>query len=220
MLSFPVAYFIVAASVRNLFFRYAIQLVPFLCVTAAWLVTRSLSTVWRSSRFSGALAAAVAALIVLPSAASSVQFDRVASRTDNRVVVAQWFDGHVPAGSTVLMSGSAYGYVQFTREKNYRAWLWDRQRLMFVTFPDNRPAVGRPEYVLLQESPLPNETQPEVTDLLKSDYVMVQRFQAFTPGEARVYDLQDAFFIPFSGFEGVERPGPNYTLYKRADNGP
>ena len=28
--------------------------------------------------------------------------------------------------------------------------------------------------------------------------------------------MQDAFYVPFAGFDGVTRPGPNFTLYKRA----
>jgi hypothetical protein len=59
-------------------------------------------------------------------------------------------------------------------------------------------------------------TQPVVTDFLKEDYHVAGQFTAFTPREGRVYDLQDAFFIPFSGFSGVTRPGPNFTLYKRS----
>ena len=41
LLSFPLAYFAVAGSIRNLFFRYAIPVVPFLCLAAARLICRS-----------------------------------------------------------------------------------------------------------------------------------------------------------------------------------
>lgn len=29
------------------------------------------------------------------------------------------------------------------------------------------------------------------------------------------YDRQDAFFVPFSGFGDVERPGPTIRIYRR-----
>ncbi len=32
-----------------------------------------------------------------------------------------------------------------------------------------------------------------------------------------LYDIQDAFFVPYAGFRGVERPGPNFTLFRRAE---
>jgi 4-amino-4-deoxy-L-arabinose transferase-like glycosyltransferase len=211
LLSFPISYFIVAGSIRNLFFRYALPLVPFLCLAAARLVTRFVK--------SEAVVAIVAILLVLPSAVSTFRFDWIVSQPDNRVVVARWFDEHVPAGQSVLMSGTPYGYVQFTRDK-YRAWLWDRQRHIFISDPDKKPAAGAPDWILLQESPLPYETQPEVTELLKNGYEFVQHFTAFSPDDTRVYDQQDMFFVPFAGFGGVSRPGPNFSLYKRSSSAP
>jgi hypothetical protein len=98
---------------------------------------------------------------------------------------------------------------------DYKAWVWDRNRLIFVTDLDRRPSVGRPDWILVQESPLPGETQPIVHDLLKHDYEFVKFFRAFSRNEQHVFDQQDAFFAPFAGFRGVERPGPNYLLYKR-----
>ncbi|HTL01135.1 MAG TPA: glycosyltransferase family 39 protein [Vicinamibacterales bacterium] len=207
LFTFPISYFIVAGSVRNLFFRYVIPMVPFLCIAAARLVTRFVKR--------DALVAVVAALLVLPSAVSSIRFDRIVSQTDNRVVVARWFDEHVPAGDSVLLTGSRYGYVQFTRDR-YKAWVWDAPRQMFVTDLDRKAAVGQPDWILVQNSPLPSETQPEAEEFLKSGYALIQNFRAFSPDDDRVYDQQDMFFAPFAGFGGVERPGPNFSLYKRS----
>jgi len=65
---------------------------------------------------------------------------------------------------------------------------------------------------------LPSTTHPIVTEFLRSGYQYVRTFRAFrvsAPGN--VYDIQDAFFVPFAGFHRVERPGPNFTLYRRGD---
>jgi 4-amino-4-deoxy-L-arabinose transferase-like glycosyltransferase len=215
LLSFPIAYYAVAGSVRNLFFRYAIPLVPFLCLAAARLVTLAVPKIYDSARTQAVAVVLAAGVIILPSAMSVVRFDRIISRTDNRVVVARWFDENVPAGSSVLMSGSLFGYVQFTRDMGYQAWVWDRRRHIFVTDLDKRPAVGRPEWILVQDSPLPNETQPIVNEFLQRGYALAKDFPAFSRDAEHVFDQQDAFFAPFAGFRGVERPGPNYTLYKR-----
>ena len=80
--------------------------------------------------------------------------------------------------------------------------------------------MGKPEWILLQESPLPSETQEVVKDLLKADYAFVESFPAFSAGTPHVFDTQDSFFIPFAGFRGVERAGPNYYLYQRSRSGP
>jgi 4-amino-4-deoxy-L-arabinose transferase-like glycosyltransferase len=218
LLSFPIAYYLVAGSLRNLFFRYAIPLVPFLCLSAARAVTWTAEAAMRSQEgwLRHALTTALAIAIVIPSATSIVRFNRIASRADNRVVIARWFDEHVPDGTSVLMTGSSYGYVQFTRERHYEAWVWDRNRLAFVIDLDrHRPMTGSPEYILLQESPLPAETQAEALRYLNSGYDRVQQFVAYDPSAPHLYDVQDAFFMPYAGFAGVERPGPNYTLYRR-----
>jgi 4-amino-4-deoxy-L-arabinose transferase-like glycosyltransferase len=209
LFAFPLVYFLVAGSFRNLFFRYMIPVVPFLLVAAAWLVT---TTVRRLTPSRLALAA-VAILIVLPTATTVLQFDRVASATDNRVVVADWFARHVPRGDSVLQSGSIYGYAQIDN-RVWDVWTWDRNRRIFVI--QNRPALGRPDWILVQESPLPSMTQEIVKQFLLDDYHFAWQFTAYTPATGRVYDSQDAFFLPFTGFSGIRRPGPNFTLYKRS----
>ena len=103
--------------------------------------------------------ALAATLIVLPSAASVVQFDRIASATDNRVIVADWFARHVPPGDSVLQSGSIYGYAQIDN-RVWTVWTWDRYRKAFMV--QDRRAAGRPDWILLQESPLPSMTQDVV----------------------------------------------------------
>jgi hypothetical protein len=219
LFAFPVASFAVAASVKNLFFRYAIPIVPFLCLSAAWLVCRAAARFapiapGRQSRWRHAAPWLLAVAIVCPSAKSVVEFDRLMAQTDNRVIVARWFEQHAPAGSSVLQSGSQYGHAQFDPRLNYAVWVWNKPRLFFTV--NNTPATGRPDWILLQESPLPSETQPIVKEFLREDYVRVQDFAALSLAESHLFDQQDAFFVPFAGFRGVKRPGPNFVVYKRA----
>lgn len=217
LLTFPIVYFYVIGSVRNLFFRYAVPVVPFLCLVAAWAVV-AFSRRLARSRGSSAPATSVvimwalAVVIIAPSAMSAIRFDRIAAATDNRVVVARWFDDNIAPGASILQSGSSYGYVQFT-PKRFDPWLWDGRRLLFTTL-DRRPAVGNPDYILIQDSPLPNATQEQVTAYLAQGYRIEVQFKALSIDRPRVYDLQDAFYIPFADFAGVDRPGPNFTLYK------
>jgi hypothetical protein len=205
----------VIGSVRNLFFRYALPMVPFFAVFAAVAVTAIATRLSHGRARAAAVAWGLAVVAVAPSAWRLIQFDRIAARTDNRVVVARWFDEHIPAGATIAQSGSGYGYVQFTPGR-FNPWLWDGGRRIFTTLR-RQPAEGRPDYILLQESPIPSSTQAQVTAWLQRGYEPIQQFKALTINRPRVYDLQDAFYIPFADFEGVTRPGPNFTLYHRFD---
>ena len=77
------------------------------------------------------------------------------------------------------------------------------------------PASGSPDWILVQDSPLPNETQPVRDGIPRRRLRPRQELPAFSRESDHVFDQQDAFFVPFAGFRGVERPGPNYSLYKR-----
>lgn len=218
LFSFPLVYFLIAGSIRNLFFRYAIPIVPFVALSAAVLVVdvaRLITTRSAVARRAFVPAAIVlAALVAAPSAVSVVDFDRILARTDNRVVVSQWFERHVPPGSSVMQSGSIYGYAQFDRKHHYKVWIWDRGRRRFLV--EGRTPEGAPDWILVQESPLPSDTQAVVKEFLKEGYEMASVFKAVDLDRWRLYDMQDAFYVPFAGFDGVSRPGPNFTLYKRA----
>ena len=212
LLAFPVAYFAVAGSFGNLFFRYMIPVAPFLALAAAWLVTDIVRRFTPSPLALGLVAVGV----ILPSALSTWHFNRIVAATDNRVLVAQWFADHVRPGESVVQSGSIYGYAQLDN-RIWVPWTWDRNRKTFLV--KNRRAEGRPDWILIQDSPLPSMTQDVVNQFLTEGYAEVKRFPAFSAGPRRVYDRQDAFFVPFAGFSGVDRPGPNFTLYRRAPGG-
>jgi hypothetical protein len=225
LFTFPAAYFVVAGSMRLLFFRYVIPIVPFLCLAAARLVCSAAAYAtgsagirprWRPVLF-GTFAAVAAVLLTWPSLVNVWQFDRVIRQTDNRVVVARWFEQYVPAGDSVLQSGSRYGHAQFDRRLGYQEWAWDGARGEFRL--GRNAATGRPEWILLQESPLPSTTQEIVKQFLEHDYQRVFEFHAANLGGNLLYDLQDAFFVPVTGLESVTRPGPNFVLFKRTPAG-
>jgi hypothetical protein len=165
-----------------------------------------------------AITAVAALLLAAPSMASVWRFDRVIRQTDNRVVIARWFAAHVAPGSSVLQSGSRYGHVQFDRRLGYQEWVWDGFRNQFKI--GREMATGRPDWILVQDSPLPSTTQTVVVEFLANGYERVSEFRAGTFGGGVVYDRQDAFFMPVTGFQRLVRPGPNFVLYKRVSAPP
>ena len=219
LLSFPFTYYLVAGGVRNLFVRYAVPLVPFLCLSGAravsLLAARS-CVLWSSAPAGrdvpGWVGLLVGAAIVAPSARAIWRFDQVISRTDNRVMVARWFATNVPSGCSVAQSGTRFGYVQFDPQLEYRVLSWDPVRNVFLS--DGQPVTSPPDWVLVQDSPIPSATQPIVNEWLRQDFVLVQRFRALSSTDGHVYDLQDAFFVPFARFVGTERPGPSFSVFR------
>ena len=75
-----------------------------------------------------------------------------------------------------------------------------------------------PQYVILQDYPTQNYThaRPEwLSKTLKTSYVLKKSFEAIKiENNDNWFDQIDFFFLPFSGFKDIERPGPNIFIYQ------
>jgi hypothetical protein len=109
LLSFPIAYYIVAGAGHTVFARYIIPVLPFLAVAAAWSVVTVVRVVLRESSpaVQNCAVAAVAVLAVAPSAGRLLLTDRLLARTDNRVIVGRALVDLIPPGSIVYQSGES-----------------------------------------------------------------------------------------------------------------
>lgn len=76
-----------------------------------------------------------------------------------------------------------------------------------------------PDYIVVHESPLINYSKgiPELAELIDDQYVLEFSTEAMdiNAADKNVYVQNDAFYVPFAGFKGLERPGPNFFIYKR-----
>jgi hypothetical protein len=155
-----------------------------------------------------------------------VQFDALVAREDNRVVAARWVHEQVPAGSSIHSSGNLYGHPQLEPpDGRYRIYGYDRRANTFTHrqriggAPRERVVTDLPDWIVAQRSPLPYSNMPDrIAALIASDYELVQTIRAgnlFDPRNR--YDIQDGFYVPYAGFRGVSRPGPNFEIYRRRD---
>jgi 4-amino-4-deoxy-L-arabinose transferase-like glycosyltransferase len=216
--SFPAAYYVTAGASANVFVRYMIPAVPFLCLFAAVFVDGLARVVASRIPVNQSLVATVFALLVIaPSAWSVVQFDGLLAREDSRVVAARWIDEHVPRGSIVFVTGNAYGHppLEDRLDPKYRLLAFDYKANNF--YEKNHVVNEPPDWIVVQRSALPYSHVPDiVVGMLASDYQLVYIVKAVdldAPGN--VYDVQDAFYLPYGGFNGVRRPGPNLEMYRR-----
>ena len=219
LLAFPVVYYVVAGRGYTVFARYMVPVIPFLCVAAGSLVA-SLAAAADRGPVSGhrpAIAALLALALVLPSAVQIARFDRLLSRTDSRVLASEWIAGEVPDGATVYLAGGMYGAPDLARRgapPPYRIWEFDERRGTFDT-PTGLTAEW-PEWIVIQESPLTDYSRiPEAVREGLRGYGLRRTFRAVNLLAPHVYDQQDAFFLPLSGFSGIGRPGPNISIYRR-----
>jgi 4-amino-4-deoxy-L-arabinose transferase-like glycosyltransferase len=201
---FPLAYYTVMGSGRTVFARYALPLVPFLCLSAGYAVTTAAN--WLAhrtrARWSAATTALLAAAILWPSARSVIAFDRLLTREDSRVIARRWIEQHIPPGATIAQIGAANAKVYVAGEESY------------VPAPPD----SRPELIVIVSSPVTGAATEDIALLLAHEYDLSFEEQVVQENDpAHIYDRQDEFYLPLSGFDRIERPGPNVRIYVRRD---
>ena len=215
LLAFPLSYYVIAGRSYAVFARYVVPMVPFLCLTAAWFVVcaaRALARTWTPIHRTQ-LVAAMALVAVAPTAYSSILLNRLLARTDNRVVTARALLDVIPAGAYFYQTGESYGQMPLGgdgRSIEIRPVFYDAARRSFNPI--------EPDWILVQRSPLViYSAVPEgLENILRDRYEMARSFPTGPSApEGRIYDQQDAFFLPLTQLSGLERPGPAYELYRK-----
>jgi 4-amino-4-deoxy-L-arabinose transferase-like glycosyltransferase len=212
---FAIAFYAAIGSGYTVFFRYVLPLVPLVCLLAALTVRHAAA--WLAPRIAWSPAAAtvlVAGMVAGPSAVNSVWFDVLLARQDTRVIAGEWLAAHVGPEDSVHDAGGDYARLDLGRTP-YHFWLFDPATDSF-----GHPEGHTPDWLVLTTSPL--RTYANADAYLRR--LATERYDlAFTVRGTRgaagsaVYDLQDAFFMPVSGFHTVERPGPTISIYKRRE---
>ena len=220
--AFGIAYYAVVGSGYTVFFRYVMPLVPIVCLFAA-VATKAAVDLLPSpdraaadiSRRSVARTLATAALVLFiagPPAFTSARIDLVLARTDTRVIAADWLGPRLRPEHTLHDAGGDYTRLDL-RDRRYHEWRFDPQTRSF-----GHPEGLTPDWIVLPDSPVRHYVwvDPRLRRLVADRYDLVHTVNGTTRLPARgMYDQQDAFFVPFSGFDEVERPGPTIAIYRR-----
>jgi hypothetical protein len=111
-------YFAVAGSGRSVFMRYALPLVPFLCVAGARVLAVA------TERIRWPWLCLVAGVLAAPTALSTLSHNLIIERQDTRLEAAAWIETNIPGKSKIALVGSDYGYPKLRRSQR-----WMRERL-------------------------------------------------------------------------------------------
>jgi hypothetical protein len=214
--AFAIAFYALIGSGHAVFFRYVLPLVPVLCLLAALAVRHA--GIWLAARThlsTGAAMALLTTLVAGPALVNSAWFDGLLAKTDTRVLAARWLVPRLMAEDTLHQAGGLYAELDLGGA-SYHHWSFDPGARSFGD-PDGRS----PDWLVFHESPLWTyaTVPPELIEIARAKYVLAYRVEAtreLTPGPA-VYDLQDAFYLPMTGWSSVIRPGPTVSIYRRAD---
>jgi Dolichyl-phosphate-mannose-protein mannosyltransferase len=212
--SFAAAYYAAIGSGYTVFFRYVMPLVPIVCLFAAIATSHAGDLLGTGFNTRTRLLIRVALLMFVagPSLLTSVRMDLVLARTDTRVIAGQWLGPQLRPEHTLHDAGSDYTRLDL-RERRYHEWRFDPNTQSF-----GHPEGLIPDWIVISESPLRHyaSAHPALRPLVAERYEPIYTVLGTRSLEtAGMYDQQDAFFVPFSGFGEVQRPGPTITVYRR-----
>lgn len=187
--------------------RYMTPLVPVIALLEGTALAVA-SARWGGRR--NAFVCAVLALAVgAEPLASTIAHDRIAARTDTRVLASEWIVAHVPPGSRIAMVGTVF-------------WPWGEPQVppaygVVRVEPDAAVLDARHVgYVLVHDHVLfSSHVDPERMAALAPRLTLLQEWDPFVPGgrERAIFEAADAYYVPFHGFDAVTRPGPVVRLY-------
>ena len=220
--AFGVAYYTVIGSGYTVFFRYVMPLVPIVCLFAAVATKavvdllpsadRGVADISRRSSTRTLVTAVLVLFIAGLPALTSARIDLLLARTDTRVIAAEWLGPQLRPEHTLHDAGGDYTRLDL-RDRRYHEWHFDPNTRSF-----GHPEGLTPDWIVIPNSPVRHYVwvDPRIPQLVADRYDLVYTVKGTTRLPAGgMYDQQDAFFVPFSGFDEVERPGPTIEIYRR-----
>jgi len=200
--SFPIVYYFVAGSGYTVFVRYILPVVPFAAISAAILVNiifLKILDVKKITKYNRYLIKTfIIIIIIFPSFTNVIKFNKILGNKDNRVIVSEWIEENISADSSLGFVGNKYAKIQLPKE-----YQLNNIKLL--------------DYLIIEKSPLDfyNCHSDNLTKIIENEYHKLKIFRAQNGNNSNKYDQQDAFYVPYAGFSGVIRPGPDYLIYKR-----
>ena len=203
---FTCAYYLVIGAAPVHLVRYFTALVPVLTVLLAELVVTVSSRLRTPAARTGAMVLVTTALVVQP-IASGLAHDRIAGRTDTRVLATDWMRAHLPSNANVAVLGATlFTYADPELPPTVH-------RVPADVAVDAYGAAGV-THVVTHEHTIPfSRLDPQQMARLAPHLRLLAEFTPYTAGPAGGFEDEDAFYIPFYAFAGVERPGPLVRVY-------
>src|SRR5262245_46951534 len=203
--SFTLLYYLVIGVSPVHLARYLTPITPLLALLVAWLLVRVAHALPDRVRLA-ALAVLTLGVAVEP-LSGAIAYDRLAARTDTRVLATQWMAAHLPPGAVVAQLGT----------------------LVFgIADPELPPGVHRADltlgqtdftgrgvtHVVTHEHWLPFSILIEgQMKALRPHLRLLATFSPYPDGPGGRFEKEDAYYIPFWDFAGVDRPGPLVHIY-------
>lgn len=205
---FCILFYLVAGASPVHLARYITPLTPLMALLLADLIV-AVAARTGSPRGRAMAAIALTALLVAEPLHASIAADRIAARTDTRVLATDWLRANLPKGTGVGILGTVLlpqGEPELPLK--LRAVRWQEATPQAVAASDAT-------YLLTHDHWLPfSHVDPAVIAALAPQLELVADWSPTTGPADPVFEREDAYYIPYARFTNVERPGPHVRLYR------
>ena len=216
ILLFLIPFFALVASVRFTLPRYVLPIVPLLVVLGVEAADRGVDR-WFKGRWRTILSIATVVMLLVPGLRDSVHFNRLAARLDTRVQATNWIKQNVrPQTHVVLCKG--YG-IPLVNEDRRRPPAFKVEEKDCFTGDTEVPSVA--EFLVTHEHrqlTSYSRLHPNLSGWLADHAELVATFDPYRQESERepFFHGADAFYLPFAGFEALERGGPIVKVWALA----
>lgn len=221
ILCFPLFYYLLLGAMKLFFVRFAIPLIPHLCILSAYGV---ISLAGRLSYMHRRVALT---LLILVSISQGVIFsckhNYLISKTNTRILARNWINNNLPHGSKIVTEGYGPSLEVY----------YDKGRFMENINNHQVEKVGKK----LSQSSLDEYKQQDINYIITSSYVSKRYLdhpdkytkenefyitlekeanQIFktTPSQRKVPFYLDEVYSPFWNIFVLDRPGPTITIFQ------
>ncbi len=188
--------------------RYFTPLTPLLALLVAQLLILLVRPLHKS-RLQPLALATLTLLFALEPTRANIAHNQIGSRTDTRVQAASWMETHLPPGAVVAMPGTIFSAGS---DPELPA---GARKLAYGIGPEQYAGEGVTHVVTHWHHELLRFSQPNpgLMRLLKPHLRPLAEFSPFVGPPSGHFENEDAYYIPFYGFSGVERPGPLVRIF-------
>jgi hypothetical protein len=210
--AFVVIYFLFMGSTHGVFTRYIDPIVPALIALASFFIVQCADRVAKNIKPLVGIAIAVVFFIVAaaPNLMNDLAFLRLLKKTDTRLLAMRWLDEHCRQGAVVGYEQSTMGLV-------------DGRRFVVRTAPAGKLDIKRCDYVVAYSyigGLLPRNPPVYQSLVGHKNLKLVAVFSPLNLPEDRLHarvEIHDWWFLPYTGFTGIERPGPRIEVYENSN---
>ena len=215
LIIFPLVYFLFMGSSRLFFIRYALPLLPFLCVSSAYGIIRTAGYFGQKGNSKAVIFLTI--LCLLQGIIFNIRYNYLIGKTDTRIIAREWIINNIPAGSKIAMENlskwvpSLRDYEHGGVINNYKPYIIDLPEHDIEYYKLNGyQYILTSDFIRMRYQLYPQRYDKQIrfyNHLGKEIYSIL-------PAQKKLPYYIDEVYSPFWNIFLLDKPGPVIRIYR------